>query len=136
MPSISTEAILFNPDPSAYLPHRPPFLFIDKVIHLEAGVAATGEFAVGAGGYFPTVLLVEAMAQLGGIAAGQRPGEGGVMAALGRAELPATVGPLGCYRVCSRIVRTFGTLIQVEGEVLLDGRRIASASFTLAIGTV
>ena len=136
MPSISTEAILFNPDPSAYLPHRTPFLFVDRVISLEPGVAATGEFTVTAGGYFPAVLLVEAMAQLGGIAAGQREGEGGVLAAVVRAELPATAGPGRRYRVCSRIVRTFGRLIQVKGEVLEEGMLIASATFTLAIGTV
>jgi 3-hydroxyacyl-[acyl-carrier-protein] dehydratase len=134
MPSICTEATLFDPDPTAYLPHRPPFLFIDRLLALEPGVAATGEFAVTAGGYFPPLLLVEAMAQLGGIAAGQQGGEGGVLAALSRVELPAAVRPEARFSVCSRVVKTFGRLIQVEGEVREDGLVIACATLTLAIG--
>ena len=138
MPSISTEAILFNPDPCAYLPHRPPFLFIDTILALEPGVSATGVFAAAAGGYFPPLLLVEAMAQLGGIAAGQQKGEGGVLAALGRVDLPEAVRPEARFIVCSRIVKVFGRLIQVEGEVreVQDkGAVVALATLTLAIGS-
>ncbi|OGU08561.1 MAG: hydroxymyristoyl-ACP dehydratase [Geobacteraceae bacterium GWC2_58_44] len=122
---------MFNPDPSAYLPHRPPFLFIDTILALEPGVAATGEFTVTAGGYFPPILLVEAMAQLGGIAAGAQEGEGGVLAAFERVVLPAEVRPKARFSVYSRIVRNFGRLIQVEGEVREDGKVIASAILTL-----
>jgi len=129
------EAILFNPEPSAYLPHRAPFLFIDRITALEPGVAATGEFAVSAGGYFPPLLLVEAMAQLGGIAAGQQEGEGGVLAALGRVELPAAVGSHARLSVTTRVVKVFGRLIQVDGEVREDGEVIASATLTLAVGS-
>ena len=134
MPSIYTEATPFNPDPTAYLPHRPPFLFIDRLLALEPGVAATGEFTVTAEGYFPPLLLVEAMAQLGGIAAGQRQGEGGVLAALGRVELPASVGLNARFLVRARLVKSFGRLIQVEGEVREDGETIACATLTLAVG--
>ena len=135
MRSICTEAILFDPDPTAYLPHRPPFLFVDRVTALEPGVSAAGEFTVTAEGYFPPLLLVEAMAQLGGIAAGQHKGEGGVLAALSRVELPAAVGPQARLSVRSRIVKVFGRLIQVEGEVREDGKVVATAILTLGVGT-
>ena len=98
-------------------------------------MSATGEFGVPVGGgYFPPLLLVESMAQLAGIAAGQHPGEGGVLAALGRVELPATVLAGVRYTVHSKVVKTFGRLVMVEGEVRESERVIASAMLTLGIG--
>lgn len=105
------------------------------MLFLEAGVAATGELAVSAEGYFPPLLLVEAMAQLGGIASGRQEGEGGVLAALGRVQLPAAVAALAKLTVHSRITKCFGRLVQVAGEVRAEGKVIASAILTLAIGT-
>lgn len=102
----------------------------------ESGVAATGEFTVpDHGGYFPPLLLVEAMAQLGGIAAGQQRGEGGVLAALEQVELPASVLPRTRFLVCSRIVKSFGRLVLIKGEMRSEGRVIACATLTLAVGT-
>jgi 3-hydroxymyristoyl/3-hydroxydecanoyl-(acyl carrier protein) dehydratase len=75
------------------------------------------------------------MGQLGGIAAGQHQGEGGVLAALGRVELPAEVEPGARLSISSRIVKTFGRLVQIEGEVRQGEKVIASATLTLAIGT-
>ncbi|MCM8771117.1 MAG: bifunctional UDP-3-O-[3-hydroxymyristoyl] N-acetylglucosamine deacetylase/3-hydroxyacyl-ACP dehydratase [Candidatus Omnitrophica bacterium] len=60
------------------LPHRPPFLFVDKVISLEYGKRITGLKNVTINDYFfdghfpgkpimPGVLIIEAMAQVAGI---------------------------------------------------------------------
>ncbi|MEX6428748.1 MAG: 3-hydroxyacyl-ACP dehydratase FabZ [Ferrimicrobium sp.] len=63
-------------DPRDLIPHRPPFLLVDRIDALEPGVSGSGTFAVRAdlailAGHFPDnpvlpgVYQVEAIAQLG-----------------------------------------------------------------------
>ena len=67
------------PDPSAVLPHRPPFLFVDSVTELVPGQSAKGLWHLTGDEWFfpghfpgrptlPGVLMAEAIAQLGAIA--------------------------------------------------------------------
>jgi 3-hydroxyacyl-[acyl-carrier-protein] dehydratase len=67
------------PRPEEILPHRPPFLFVDEITALTPGKNASGLWRLtGSEDFFrghfpgrpllPGVLMVEAMAQLGGIA--------------------------------------------------------------------
>ncbi|HEY6874507.1 MAG TPA: hydroxymyristoyl-ACP dehydratase [Geobacteraceae bacterium] len=136
MRSIFSEATLFNPDPAAYLPHRHPFLHLDRIVALEPGVAATASLQVTADSPgFPPVLLLEAIAQLGGIAAGQQEGEGGILAAVERAELPPAVRAGDRVTVEARVVKGFGRLFLVEGEAAVGGEVVARATLTLAVGS-
>lgn len=131
------EVLLFNPDPGAYLPHRSPFLVLDRILALEPGVSALARQRVtcGAPVYSP-FLLVEAVAQLGGIAAGREEGGEGILAAIDRAEFQETPAPGDTLTISVHIVKSFGPLHLVEGEVSADGRIIATARVTLKVGTM
>lgn len=97
-------------------------------------MAATATLLVGTDSpVFPPILLVEAMAQLGGIASGQKEGMGGMLAALSRVELPPAVSPGSLVEVSVRIVRSFAPLFLVAGEARLGGDAIARAELTLAV---
>ena len=67
------------PNPIDVLPHQPPFLFVDRLLALEPGRSAIGEWKLTGDEWFfsghfpgrptlPGVLMCEAIAQLGAIA--------------------------------------------------------------------
>lgn len=67
------------PEPIDVLPHRPPFLFVDRISALDIGKGATGHWRLRGGEWFfpghfpgrptlPGVLMCEAIAQVGAYA--------------------------------------------------------------------
>jgi 3-hydroxyacyl-[acyl-carrier-protein] dehydratase len=133
----------------ALLPHAPPMRLIEEVVEVVPGershcrrAAADGDFYFD--GHFPgqpvvpAVILVELVAQAGGLAAGA-PVAGATspikalrVAALGPFKFPAAAGPGTTLDVFARVVGRLGGLYKIEGEVLSDGRLLASGSLTLA----
>lgn len=84
----------------------------------------------------PAVILVELLAQTGGLAAcsGDQPAPAGGLrlAALGVFKFPAAAAPGDVLEATARVAGRAGGLIKIEGEVTASGRRVAVGSLTLA----
>lgn len=80
------------------------------------------------------MLLVECIAQLAGILTIQEEGEGGFLAAIDRAEFSGVPAAGDELSVSVRVVKAFGRLFVVEGEVVCDGRLLVMAQLTLGVG--
>ena len=86
----------------------------------------------------PAVILIELLAQTGGIAvAAPPPGEAGRVielrvAAIGPFKFPAAAGPGEMLEARARVAGRHGGLFKIEGTVTADGVLVASGSLTLA----
>ncbi|ALR76259.1 hypothetical protein AO703_08100 [[Enterobacter] lignolyticus] len=132
------------------LPHRHPFLFIDRVIStpeehargqlraLKCVTVSDEMFSDGVSFVFPSVLLPEALAQAGGllVARQQNAGTGdmsGMLTGIRRARFRGAARPGDRLLLTVRIIRRRGELVFLSGEALLQGQCLCRATFSCAI---
>ena len=133
----------------ALLPHRPPMRLLDEVIDLRPGELAVARRVTHDSDFYfqghfpgdpivPAVILVEMLAQAGGLAAGApRAGEpqapiGMHVAGLGPFKFPATARAGDVLEARARVVGQLGALYKIEGEVVAGDRTVAVGAITLA----
>jgi len=135
-------------DIASVLPHRYPFLLVDRVVELEAGRRAVGIKNVTANepfflGHFPGrpvmpgVLICEAVVQLGGILAcrspdGIKPGRIAMLTALERVRFRRQVVPGDQLRSEVELLRRRGAFWKMRGTAKVEGRVVAELEFTVA----
>jgi 3-hydroxyacyl-[acyl-carrier-protein] dehydratase len=129
-------------DPIALgLPHREPFIFIDRVVETVPGVSAIAEkvFPLETDffrGHFPEcpivpgVILTEALAQTAGIAAGQ-PGRSFRLSAIRGMKFPSAVRPGELISLEARKLSTVGALWQFEVIAKVGERTVAEGGVVL-----
>ena len=129
------------PEIEALIPHRYPFLLIDRIVELEPGERAVGLKNVSRNEWFfnghfpnnpimPGVLQVEALAQVGAVAAGSHPdyqGKLGLFAGIDDLRFRRMVVPGDQLRLevtLERLRRGIGkarAVATVEGELAVEG---------------
>jgi 3-hydroxyacyl-[acyl-carrier-protein] dehydratase len=124
------------------LPHRPPFLLLDRVLAFEPGawVAAVKEIDAAdpfldPAGEWPAVLLVEVMAQAAGLAAsGSRDDGAAVVASIDRCRCRASVRAGDTLLAFARVRRIFGPTALVRVALRRGSRPWAAAEIALRFG--
>ena len=126
------------------LPHRYPFLLIDRVLMIEPGRWAVAvknvtrnEPLVDINGELPPVLLAEIMTQAGGLAAApaMTPHAPAVLAKLDRFRCRSAVAG-DQLLVAARVVRRLGANVSVRACITVAGRPRAAAELVLHFAPV
>ncbi len=131
------------------IPHRQPFLLVDTIEELEPGIRAVGKKCVSYNepffsGHFPNepvmpgVLIIEAMAQAGAVAILSKPenkGKTAYFAGISQAKFKQKVIPGDVLTLELEIIKEKGPIGIGRGTAKIDGRLVASAELTFAIGS-
>jgi 3-hydroxyacyl-[acyl-carrier-protein] dehydratase len=131
------------------LPHRYPFLMVDRIVNVDGDDAAVGIKAVTAGephfvGHFPGmpimpgVLLIEGMAQTAGAICAAKLGLPGpttvYFMTIDQAKFRKPVGPGQIVEYHVRKLRNRGNIWKYRAEARVDGVKVAEAVISAMIG--
>jgi len=129
------------------LPHRYPFLLVDRIIEIELGIKATGikNVTINEGffqGHFPGnpimpgVLIIEAMAQVAGILAfrsGATTGKSVYFMSIEKAKFRKPVVPGDQLKLVVNILHQRGNVWKFSGEAYVDEKVAAEAEFAAMV---
>ena len=128
------------------LPHRYPFLLVDRIINLEPAVKAVGLKNVTYNEHFfqghfpdypimPGVLIVEAMAQVSGILAFHSGAQGNSVyfMSIEKAKFRKPVIPGDQLRLEVNVVQHRNNVWKFSGQAFVDDKVVAEAEFTAMV---
>jgi 3-hydroxyacyl-[acyl-carrier-protein] dehydratase len=128
------------------IPHRAPFLWIDRVEELDPGVRCVAVKWIdpeepALRGHFPTrpilpgIFLIEAMAQTAGVMLGTatppEPGATPLLAAVNRFKFLKPVLPGQELRIVTTKLTEVGKMACIEGKVTVNGVTVAMGELTV-----
>jgi len=128
------------------LPHRYPFLLVDRIIHLEPGTKAIGiknvtineEFFQGhfpGQPIMPGVLIIEALAQVAGLLAFRSgaTGKSVYFMSIEKAKFRRPVVPGDQLRLEINILQQRGNVWRFSGSAIVEEKLAAEAEFTAMV---
>ena len=128
------------------LPHRYPFLLVDRIADFQPGVSAIGVKNVTINepffqGHFPGqpimpgVLIIEAMAQVAGVMAFSSGVEGKVVyfMSIDNAKFRRPVVPGDQVMMDIKVLKQRGNVWRFSGTATVDGKLVSEAEFTAMV---
>lgn len=129
------------------IPHRYPLLLVDRILEIEPLKRAVGIKNVTIDepffmGHFPGqpvmpgVLLLEAMAQVGGVAMlypEENRGKIAYFAGMDKVKFRRPVVPGDQVKTVAEIIKVRGTMGKLRAEAFVDGELVAEAEFFFAL---
>lgn len=134
------------------LPHRYPFLLVDKIIEIELGKRIVGIKNVSINEYFfqghfpgypvmPGVLIIEAMAQVGGVLAFKSTEEKMdisnkliYFAGIDKVKFRKPVLPGDQIRFELEVIQTREPYWKLKGVALVEGKKVCEAELMAMVG--
>jgi len=135
-----------NRDIQSILPHRYPFLLVDRIVEMEPGKRGAGiknltgnEWCLNGGSAYPPVLLLESLAQVGGIVLGSKAREEdpnsrffGLFAGVSEFQFQRSpvVGEQMTLKV--ELTQSLASIYRFNSEVYVGGEKIAGGQILLS----